>query len=154
MLQHFFCRDRANALSRRFRKCDYFWWWIFHECFERFFFVFFVSSLELTKTESLLLLIVLWTLECWWEICCSWSIRWATNARTDRRWLIRLHRKAITDQLAGVGVVVALRQCRRELVEDEVAVLCTARTVHSGVLLQWRAVALQERLKWWRRSGM
>lgn len=116
----------------------FFWWWIFHECFENFFFVclFFIFFSKLTKTKSLLLLIVLWTLECWWEICSRRSVCWATDARTNRWRFIRLHREAVVaDDLAAIGVVVALRQCRRELIEDKVAVLCTAWTVHRGVLL-------------------
>lgn len=114
----------------------------FHECLIAFFARFFKS--ELTKTKSLLLLIVLWTLECWWKICCCWSVRWATNTRTNRRWFIRLHGKTVvSDDFTAIGIIVTFRQCRRKFIEDEVAILCTTWSVHSWVLFERWTVALQ-----------
>lgn len=129
------------TIATRFRKCDYFnddFSWMFDCFFSRFF----VLS-ELTKTKSLLLLIVLWTLECWWKICSCWSIRWATDARTNWRWFIRLHRKVVvSDDFTAIGIVVTFRQSRRKFIEDEVTILRTARSVHCWVLFKWRAIAL------------
>lgn len=131
-----------TTTTTRFRECDICLMVNFSWMFDCFFARFFKS--ELTKTKSLLLLIVLWTLECWWKICCCWSVRWATNTRTNRRWFIRLHGKAvISDDFTAIGIIITFRQCRRKFIEDEIAILCTTLSVHGWVLFERWTVALQ-----------
>lgn len=139
------------------------WIFFFDEfwvCFMMRLIFFSLENNKLTKTKSLLLLVILWrgALECWWwEICCGRGVCRAANTRTNRGRFIREIIGIIAEDFAAtirIIIIIALGQCRRQFVKYEIAVLCIARAVHvQALLLQWRWVSLQERLKG-RRIGM